>query len=476
MMKIGSLLLTFMLFASLGFAAFPSCLTSTSVASANFTTSAVAVSCAVQSTQLFNFNVTGTNNNHNVACSQTTNGGTNISDTTITLTACTAIQTGNPEQGTTIINIKLPASGNYTYTDNGVSKTIIDYNATDFNINGTYYLKNSTFTLTTTATGSTTCAIACSTSTLPTFNYTSGYIASLSATGNNYANPLKSLFNGNLLLSDQPTTGNATPSYKDYCQSLLYFNNPYYGNIQLIPKITYNPGINAFAYFYNSTSNAAYIPNNTISYIYDSITNIWYIVPATICTSYSTILSTSTLQYNPTGTTVGQTGTLPVNIFVNGTCSYNTGTRTITCIGSDPSNTVTSLNLTAYALGNTTPTCSSGVAGSSATLTCVLPAVNGTYNAIFYGTDANLYNYIFGQTTIQVGSSVTQFGRDAFLAAVLIFGVAAMLFSGSIAVSMVLGCFALFASILFGIIPAANAMIFVLFCILGFVIAYRLKV
>lgn len=89
------------------------------------------------------------------------------------------------------------------------------------------------------------------------------------------------------------------------------------------------------------------------------------------------------------------------------------------------------------------------------TVVPVVPAVNGT------GTG-------------YVGS--TAFGRDAWLAAILLVVVAATLMTGNMAVSMVLGVFGLFTALAFGIIPLADAPVAVLFAVIALVIAYRLRI
>lgn len=289
---------------------------------------------------------------------------------------------------------------------------------------------------------------------------------------------LTSGYQSSKIYSDFKNGANFTPATSSYCRSLLYFNNPYYGNVQLIPIVTYIPTVNAFANFFNASDNSAYIPNNTISYIFDSVTSAWYIVPATICTSYSIVGSTSTLQYNPTGITSGTTGEIPIDVNkLSGSCSYVSATRVVTCTGTDSSGTLTSLNLTAYMFGNSSVACSNGAVGSSATLACTLPNVNGTYNIYFYGTDANLFIHSLSSATVEVGtSSQTLFGRDGYLAAVLIVVVAATLMTGSIAVSMMLGVFGLFVAVAFGIIPLATGTVAALFAVVALAIVYKLKV
>jgi hypothetical protein len=257
------------------------------------------------------------------------------------------------------------------------------------------------------------------------------------------------------------------------CRLLLYFNNPYYGNVQLIPKITYIPSTAAYPDFYNASDNSAFIPNNTITYIYDSVTSAWYIVPASTCNSYSIVSSISTLQYNPTGITGGSTGTIPISVSsISGSCSF--ASPVVTCTGTDTSNTLISLTLAA--MGNSTAACNNSVAGSSGTLTCTLPATNGTYSAYFYGTDASGLNYLIVGNSYTIGNSTTNFGRDGYLMALIVVVVAATLMTSSIAVSMVLACFGLFICVAFGIVPIGTAAIAALFAVVAFAVAYRLKV
>jgi len=72
----------------------------------------------------------------------------------------------------------------------------------------------------------------------------------------------------------------------------------YYGSSILIPKITYIPGIDIIADFYNATSNVAYVKNNTVIYVLDSLTNQWYIVPATAFADTNIIYIIQTIFYN----------------------------------------------------------------------------------------------------------------------------------------------------------------------------------
>lgn len=307
-----------------------------------------------------------------------------------------------------------------------------------------------------------------------TFNIT--YLNVSNSTFTNISTGIYEGFSSPYMLWSDFKVARSNAVVTNYCRALLYFNNPYYGNIQLIPKISYIPNTDAFAYFINSSDNSAYLPNNTISYVFDSVTSVWYIVPATICTN-STVISLSTLQYNPTATTGAAGGEVPIDVTsISGSCTYNSGTRLVSCTGADSSLTLTLLTLSAYRLGNTTELCGQTTASASGTLQCTLPAVNGTYNVYFYGTDANLFNHQLSYTSVAINSSTTSYGRDAYIAGLILFGICAMVLTSNIAVSMALGCFGLFAGLAFGIIPISNAPVVILFTVIAFVIAYRLKV
>jgi hypothetical protein len=472
----GSLFIVFMLFASLGFAWItppPSSFSSYTILGANFTYSTVSqpITFTTSTKEMYGWNASG--------------------------------QIFNTSTGFQIIgddiylwSFPLPVSGNHKFTtlsgssDNRIQciatgETVGTTSAGTFSLNTT---NNITYNISFPGVGSMLCNntgkiiinTGLSGSGVFTIDYynatftneivTPAYVVNVS--------DYMGIFNGKIARSDFTTGKISQITANSYCRSLLYFNNPYYGNIQLIPRMSYIPGTAAVPDFINTTDNSAYIPNNTISYIFDSITNAWYIVPATVCSSYSLVGSTSTLQYNPTGMTPGATGTIPINInSISGSCSYVSTTRVITCTGSDTSNTLTSLNLTAFANGNSTLACSSGAVGSSATLTCTLPNVNGTYSAYFYGTDANNLNYLIAGNSYSVGtSSQTVFGRDGFLAAIILVVVAATLMTGSIAVSMVLGCFGLFLAVAVGMVPAETGAVAALFAVVALALAYRLKV
>jgi len=485
MVKIGSLFIAFMLFASISFAWVvqpPSTFSSYSVVGVNFTYSTSAQSAVITTStkEMFGW--------HSSAI---------LAHTAANFTVKAA----------TVTNLPLPIGGNFTgsYThETGGTETNIACNKTGAGFaGGLNNLDAGTFALSMNTTDNLTYTISFKPTVhalqTVTCNNTDGItITSGGFTPDNVVLPFYNASfkqemitpttalnasdyigtNGNSLVrSDFITSKTSTAVPSNYCRFLLYFNNPYYGNIQLIPRITYHPGVDAFANFINTTDNSAYIPNETLTYIFDRITSTWYIVPATTCTSYTSTGSTTTLQYNPTATGTAPGGTVPIDVYdISGSCSYATATRLISCTGTDTSSTVTSLTLSAYLSGNTTDLCGSTVGGASGTLTCTLPAQNGSYNVIFYGTDANLFLHSFASKTIVIGSAATGYGRDTYIAVLLLASVAALLLSSNIAVSMVLMCFGLFTALAVGALPISDAPVVVFFAVIALVLAYRLKV
>ena len=169
---------------------------------------------------------------------------------------------------------------------------------------------------------------------------------------------------------------------------------------------------------------------------------------------------------------------LPIDITsLTGSCAYDGTTRIITCTGTDTSHTIMVLNITAFGLGGSGSVCSNQSAGASGTLTCNLPNINGTYNGYFFGIDIGGYNHLIAEGTYTVGAGApTSYGRDGFLALVMLVVIGATLMTSSIAVSMTMGIFAMFIGLVFGIVPLSIASVAIIFAIVAFVISYRLKV
>ena len=170
--------------------------------------------------------------------------------------------------------------------------------------------------------------------------------------------------------------------------------------------------------------------------------------------------------------------TLPIDITsLTGSCSYDSPTRIISCTGTDTSGNIAYLNVSAFGLGGGGAVCSNQIAGSSGTVTCTLPDINGTYNGYFFGIDTAGYNHLIDTGAYTVGAATpTSYGRDGFLALVMLVVIGATLMTSSIAISMTLGIFAMFAGLAFGIVPLNIAAVAIIFAIVAFVISYRLKV
>ena len=340
----------------------PSCIQQYNILGVNFTltTSEQSIPCAGLNSMFFGFR-------HTIGeANQLYPGYSEYNSTAITL-----VKSPSGPYGM-LYNTTMPISGNYIITGTGSIYvycdanathvtppiTMIDYNATTYKINNSgtsiYCLKSQNlFAYASTEGG----ALY-----YPIYNMSTSTEMYFPATiGNTWIGNTSyylSYLNGEILRSDFKNNTNMiinNSNISSYCRTLLYFNNPYYGNIQLIPKITYIPGVNAFPNFYNTSDNSAYIPNNTLSYVFDGVTSTWYIIPAYTCSSYSIIGSTSTLQYNPTANQGVVGGSVPIDLSsISGSCVYNSIPMVLTCTGSDTSLTLTSLNLSVYSSNSST--------------------------------------------------------------------------------------------------------------------------
>lgn len=502
MIRIGSLAFMLCLFASLGFSwtaatAPASCLTTYSVAGANFTFQENAnnytnlpggFSCSA-STQAFYGTYDLAQPLGGIALKYNNNVTGNITITRI----------GAP--GSTAVALALPTptqSRNYSFSANALTKANqTAYSALCAGITGGKIIYYNTTHWNATTSGTCSALLSASTeriafegdasviiryeywdvpaATAQEFYWNSTYPPALEN-----ANLYLSTFGGKTLRGDfrNKTETIATPG--TYCRALLYFNNPYYGNIQLIPKITYNPGVEAFPNFYNQSDNSAFLPNNTITYIYDQVTSAWYIVPATICPNFINPLTVATLQYNPTGIQTGTTGQIPIEQrSLNGSCSINDATRVVTCTASDSSNTLQTINLTGYKIANSSVVCANGTAGSSATLGCTLPNINATYTIYVYGADANgFYHYITAENfNVGVLPGVSSYGRDGYLAAMVLVLMIGLVATQSLPIAMLLGVAGMLMVALMGIVPVGPTVtIAIAFGAIALMLAYRLRV
>lgn len=106
---------------------------------------------------------------------------------------------------------------------------------------------------------------------------------------------ISAFYSSSSVLRSDFTTGTYTylSNADAYYEALLY-----YGGQLVLPKITYIPSLNAFADFYNTTNNVAYLLNNTVQYVYDKTTAQWYVVPAYSAANYDDAYAISVLFYN----------------------------------------------------------------------------------------------------------------------------------------------------------------------------------
>lgn len=94
-----------------------------------------------------------------------------------------------------------------------------------------------------------------------------------------------------------------------YCKAILYS-----GTDIVLPLITYSPTTFAYSSFYNATSGADFLKNNTIHYVYDTVSSKWFLVPALTCSNTSTISTTQ--AYALTSASTGEQATKLTQIVV----------------------------------------------------------------------------------------------------------------------------------------------------------------
>ena len=297
----GSLLMLFMLFASLGFSTwisgidYPTCLTSVSVLNQSFTHSIAGstLACSVLTTAVPTFSATGTatvtqtstttGNTLNVAsscftqfysspvsCSFSTasNISYNVSvngtyNGTITFTGNGGPCSGG--SGTSTLNISNGTASIYSTTDMVIS--IIKNGSSVIFSNGTTNLtfaNTITFNITSTGASGAACyASAYANANVAIYTTPQGILGTStteitnSTNTSTYSTPYISIYNStSVIRSDFKSARSYLANGNAYCRSLLYFNNPYYGNIQLIPQITYVPGVDVWGDFINTSEEA----------------------------------------------------------------------------------------------------------------------------------------------------------------------------------------------------------------------------
>jgi hypothetical protein len=125
------------------------------------------------------------------------------------------------------------------------------------------------------------------------------------------------VYSDKILRSDFTTnrfnhTADGTGKFK----AVLYFNT------QVIqPLITYFPNVDAIPNYFNISSSAAWLYNNTPAYVYDSVTSQWYLVPPLSVSNYNDIYTISVLFVS-----TGQTSTLSTPLIPLRSICKSTGT------------------------------------------------------------------------------------------------------------------------------------------------------
>lgn len=164
-----------------------------------------------------------------------------------------------------------------------------------------------------------------------------------------------------------------------------------------------------------------------------------------------------------------------INGTYSGSCVYTNSTRTLQCTGADTGGYITQFRLRVLRGGNNTAICDSLQNGSSATMSCVLPNVSGTYNYAFNGYRGTIaIPFSTGQITDLQDNSTT-FGRSGWLAALMVFMVCAGAAFFSLPLSILLGIGGVGISVILGFLPASMGSILMLIVFAGGVVIYKLR-
>lgn len=195
-----------------------------------------------------------------------------------------------------------------------------------------------------------------------------------------------------------------------YCQAIVYTSNSY-GTSQIIPLITYFPGSGAYANFYNTTTNAVSLRNNSVNYLYDSTQNAWFNVVPT-CADYTQLNLFSAYLVPTTSTT--QQATLP-RIYSVLNC-YQSGNNFTWNIVTSDSVTFSFAQLLTNGTLLTSSTTSPSYSGSvNIQNTSVINITDGTNQICAYGNGTNI---LFSSPLFLANQNLTrQFGSIMFIVA-----------------------------------------------------------
>lgn len=177
--------------------------------------------------------------------------------------------------------------------------------------------------------------------------------------------------------------------------------------------------------------------------------------------------------------TIGTAGGIPYYLtgYFNGSCTYTNATRVLQCTGTDSGGNISTFYIDVFRYGNTTDLCDSNSTNSTSVLACTLPNENQTFSYVFYGKDDENNIYLLSSGVVrQLYSFTSKFGRDAWLAAILIFGVIALCGVVSPWLSLILGLIGLGITVLLGLTPLGHMqpIIIGLAVIIG-IMAYRMR-
>jgi hypothetical protein len=325
--------------------------------------------------------------------------------------------------------IRMPVSGNYTFSYKGAATdtfggasisgtstgTLIDYNSTHYQINAVdtkYIAKGSSATLS--------IAMGFGTSGCPCTQYLGmnyliidgymvnnppGYVAT--GTSGLGVSDVHSYgyYNNSLAITDvMAGISTVNKNTASMIKAILYYSDRI-----VIPLITYVPGQYVIANFYNISNNVAYLPNNTVTYVLDQQTLQWYLVPAFSVSSYADTLSLGTILYTPALTTVSSGIVLPLALQCSRSSNYlaiasqfqNSGTHIVTYGNST--------NSSVYSVIGTTFAYSVDLSTS--------PNVNYTYNGVTYCSNANANTTLLGLNVIEFPTYFKPIGYVFFIGA-----------------------------------------------------------
>lgn len=318
-------------------------------------------------------------------------------------------------------NISLPSSGNFTLDETGATAYfyclpndtydileasnliyLTDYNSTDYKFSADATSRNNTFCpkanqihivlFVNNGAGSASLRMPYNWSTSTFSGFAIGPNANPDSNSFVYISPTVytsfNTMNGQGIYSDfmtNKTTAIGSGNISSVCKAILTFSG-FTSSYQVTPKITYIPGVDAFADYYNTTNQVAYYKNNTVQYVMGQ-DDQWYIIPPNAYCDYTIPQTLSVLAVNGTSFNLGGGNTT-----INNGLTYTAMVQ----VYQYPSTPVQNAAIFAYNASNTlVGGCLTGSEGQ-----CFLPIAN-----------ANNGTFTFNFT---VGSTPYSFGPQAF--------------------------------------------------------------